>query len=945
MSALVCRDDTSRRELARRSDLNGLDYLEVADDQRSLTVFFLGRAPDWITAAHLRLEGGERVRDIRILSLTVTRAREEDRDDCMKVVLDRAGDFSTYRLCVVELDAEGEPTDRPPPDFDPRYACLCFSFKAACPSDLDCSAPPTCPKPEQAEPAIDYLAKDFASFRRLIMDRLALIMPGWQERQVPDIGVTLVELVAYVGDYLSYYQDAVATEAYLETARRRVSVRRHARLVDYNLHEGCTARALVTVEVSEESLLLVPGTFFFTTGDSFRPSPMIRESDLSRDALGQFFVFEPVWSTDATAVTLYAVQNEIRFYTWHGHECCLPRGATRATLVDPGTVPAPSDQENACGPSDEASSGLANEFPAGSGGRGARPPQPEDYRLALHPCDILIFEEVRGPHTGNPADADPTRRHAVRLTSAERSWDPLTGQLLLEIEWAEADALPFPLCLSSTSSAPECAAIADVSIARGNVILTDHGRSVSDPLGQVPTREVHSICGDGCLPPETLRSPGSFSPRLPRADVTFATRLTPCPALGDDDTSAQSILRQDPRAALPALRLHSFPAAPDGTAAFSAEDIADPTRLAHAMAEATSSRAEWLRDLLAPATQAALSRWVTQGQPLPQTLANGIRALLSGLQQTWEVRRDLLASGPDDRHAVLEIDDDGYGGIRFGDGNCGRRPDAGDTFLAEYRIGNGAGGNVGADTITRIVFIDAFPSGTNLRPRNPLPASGGHDPEPTAEAKLRAPHLFRSRIERAVTPADYAAIVERDFAAQVQRAAGAFRWTGIGSRIVVAVDTFGEAGAAPILLKKIARHLESYRRLGHDLEVTPARTVPLSITLAVCVRPDQLRGHVRAALLDALGPRRLPGGGHGLFYPDALSFGEGIHLSRIITAAQAVQGVESLRVTQFERLFEGPNGELAAGILRLGPFEIARLDNDPNHPEHGQLTLTLEGGR
>ena len=50
--------------------------------------------------------------------------------------------------------------------------------------------------------------------------------------------VALVELLAYAGDQLSYYQDAVATEAYLGTARRRVSVRRHARLVDYPMHDG-----------------------------------------------------------------------------------------------------------------------------------------------------------------------------------------------------------------------------------------------------------------------------------------------------------------------------------------------------------------------------------------------------------------------------------------------------------------------------------------------------------------------------------------------------------------------------------------------------------------------------------------------------------------------------------------------------------------------------------
>ena len=67
-------------------------------------------------------------------------------------------------------------------------------------------------------------------------------MPDWTERHVPDLGVALVEVLAYTGDYLSYYQDAVATEAYLQTARNRVSVRRHARLTGYRLHEGCHAR-------------------------------------------------------------------------------------------------------------------------------------------------------------------------------------------------------------------------------------------------------------------------------------------------------------------------------------------------------------------------------------------------------------------------------------------------------------------------------------------------------------------------------------------------------------------------------------------------------------------------------------------------------------------------------------------------------------------------------
>ena len=83
-----------------------------------------------------------------------------------------------------------------------------------------------------------------------ILDRLAVTAPAWKERHAADLGMVLAELLAYAGDHLSYRQDAVATEAYLKTARRRISVRRHLRLVDYRLHEGCNARAWVHVAVA-----------------------------------------------------------------------------------------------------------------------------------------------------------------------------------------------------------------------------------------------------------------------------------------------------------------------------------------------------------------------------------------------------------------------------------------------------------------------------------------------------------------------------------------------------------------------------------------------------------------------------------------------------------------------------------------------------------------------
>src|SRR6185295_10108791 len=128
------------------------------------------------------------------------------------------------------------------PHLDPFFARLDFSLDPEVPLAEDCQEEhPPAAGPEPS-PAGDYLAKDFASFRQKMLDHLAHKLPGWTERSPADLLVTLVELLADAGDRASYYQDAVATEAYLRTARLRISVRRHARLAGYRVHEGAPAR-------------------------------------------------------------------------------------------------------------------------------------------------------------------------------------------------------------------------------------------------------------------------------------------------------------------------------------------------------------------------------------------------------------------------------------------------------------------------------------------------------------------------------------------------------------------------------------------------------------------------------------------------------------------------------------------------------------------------------
>lgn len=910
---LTCQDEQRRHEV-RRQGSNGLDYLEVGDgpDQRILQLYFLGRVPKNLTAANIRISGGRRITAIQVIEIRHCPQEDPELDDCLIVTVDKPGDFSTYTLCLVALDEEGRPTNNPFPGIDPRYACLEFSFKVDCPSDLDCKETAVCAPEPLEEPEINYLAKDYATFRQLILDRLALLMPDWQERHVPDMGIALVEMLAYTGDYLSYYQDAIATEAYLDTARQRISVRRHARLVDYHLHEGCNARAWVCVQTDTDLKLDPEGVSFVTGFNNLLPESrrVLTWNDLREIGPERYELFEPLVQDVTQPLLLYQAHNQIRFYTWGDAECCLPKGATSATLVDGQGVFIEDEAES----KEQTAVQQAAE----------KQRTTWEYRRALHlkPGDILIFEEVISPQTGNPADANPARRQAVRLTKVEPAVDYLYHQPVLEISWAEEDALHFPLCISAVGPAPACELLTDVSLACGNVILVDHGQHTGpENLGCVPLERTEINCALRCQgtarPSAPVLIPGRFRPQLQKTPLTFSQPLAA-------DMPASRLLQQEPRRALPWIRLHSFadtscaPAPPATPAGEEPEDTGEKPAV------------------LPPKNSATPAPDVSQ---IPDPCAPDQEE-----RQEWQALADLLGSQAIDHHYVVEMDDAQRAHLRFGDGELGAQPQAHHRFCATYRLGSGPRGNVGPETITHIIFSNPL-EGVRLQPRNPLPAQGGVAPESVAEARLLAPHAFRHRLERAITAEDYAQIVMRDFPHKVQRATANLRWMGSWYEVLIAIDRRHTEETDPTLLAEIAAHLYPYRRIGHDIVVRSATYVPLDIALDVCVLPHALRGHVKAALLALFSNRRLPDGRLGFFHPDNLSFAEGIFLSKLVAAAQTAAGVENVMVSKLERLFAGPHDEIENGVLSLGPLEIARLDNDPGFPENGRLALNLRGGR
>jgi hypothetical protein len=923
--------DKRRRAQVRSGggDLNGIDFLEVADApgaggaQRLLRVVLVKPASAALQArvgpdtVHVR--GGDRVRGIRVASTAWTAP------DTLEVTVGPRGDFTLYTLVLEGSDGKRLP------EMDPLLSAVDFSFKASCPGDADCLPRAECAPEPGEEPEIDYLAKDYTSFRQLMLDRMSLVLPGWRERNPADVGVALVELLAYVGDYLSYRQDAVASEAYLGTARLRTSVRRHARLLDYPMHDGCNARVWVHLEAARlagddpaAGIPLPAGVQLFT-----RVPGRGALLDADPNEMAAVMAAGPeVFETMHSAV-LRPEHNRMPFYAWGEQECCLAEGATRAT--------------------------LAGHFPA------------------LAPGDVLVFEEVLGPRTGQPGDADPARRHAVRLTLAnawerppgDPSGDPalplsdpafrrlrtrvaglelrtaanapvrvlaageeltvlapwagtaasggrrrwhlgdaadvdafltaLPAQVevfappLTELAWDAEDSLPFALCLSAVVDASHGGRLVEgVSVARGNVVLADHGRTVPDErLPAVPAPDPRLApagaggCGCGCSGDgEHAPPPARFLPRLLEAPVTQAARIPRPPGAPQDGT-----------------RPFFDPAAP-AAAAF-AWDMA---RVLPAVA---------LRD--------------EGGLP-------------------WSPQRDLLASDAFGREFVLEVEEDGAARLRFGDDRHGERPHTGAQLTATYRVGSGARGNVGADSVTHLLP----PGGPTLLQdrllavRNPLPARGGADPEATERARQMAPAAFRTP-ERAVTPEDYARMAERH--PQVQRAQATVRWTGSWRTVFLTVDRVGALPVDADFEARLRRHLERFRMAGHDLEIDGPRFVPVELEIAVCVDPGYFRADVGRAVRDVLGRGTLPDGRRGLFHPDEFTFGEPVFLSRVYAAVQGVAGVRSAEVRRFRRQGDPATDARDTGELLMGRLEVARLDDDPSHPDRGVLRLAMQGGR
>jgi predicted phage baseplate assembly protein len=299
----------------------------------------------------------------------------------------------------------------------------------------------------------------------------------------------------------------------------------------------------------------------------------------------------------------------------------------------------------------------------------------------------------------------------------------------------------------------------------------------------------------------------------------------------------------------------------------------------------------------------------------------------------WRPVDDFAASGPDDRHFVL----DGRTGeilfgpvVRLADGTTRRHgaiPGKGETVqVRRYAVGGGAAGNVAARTVRTLRSSIPFVSAVDNR----RSAHGGVDAETLDEAVDRGPLMLRTR-NRAVTAEDYE-LLARDAvpeAARVRCITAGEADVAAGSVKVLVVPAaaadrgrivFADLVPPEQLLARLADRLDEVRLIGTHVIVEPPLYRGVTVVARVLARPRTDPARITEDALDALHVflNPLPGNGpDGRGWP----FGRSVRPGDLHGVLQAVRGVEFVEDV---RLFT------ANPVTGERGTEQRRIDLEPN---------------
>ena len=254
-----------------------------------------------------------------------------------------------------------------------------------------------------------------------------------------------------------------------------------------------------------------------------------------------------------------------------------------------------------------------------------------------------------------------------------------------------------------------------------------------------------------------------------------------------------------------------------------------------------------------------------------------LRVWVDGVE--WREIRSLYGQKPDAKVFVTSEDDRAQTLVRFGDGVNGARLSTGvNNVVASYRYGSGAAAPA-SGSLT--VILQPMPGLASVL--NPVAVGGGSDPDPPARIRVDAPRSVLT-FGRAVSADDYAVIAAG--APGVTRAKGSFGFDGPSQRARITIYVSGDDTAVSNATERIAGAADPNRHF----KVVAATPVPIRISATIVVDPTRTAADVLTAVRSALVDPDT-----GPFAPSSMGIGDPLYDSAFYAACYKAAGVVAVR--------------------------------------------------
>ena len=747
----------------------------------------------------------------------------------------------------------------------------------------------------------------FAGFRNALLagirDKPAL--SGWRARGKDDFGIMLLEMWAYVCDVLSFYDETIAHEMYLRTARRRPSLRKLVGLIGYIPGPAVASFVKLALAAEGRQPVKVPVGTAFRSGAFENEPPRVFEIDNET-------VIHPLnnkWELEKIRSSTVDTDHPGSLYI-----------DPKTAKLDQGDMVLVDHKNNDALTRVCQVAGLWEAEIRGEKFKRVDfdPPTLLTAGTDLSAVKLLVPKQTASPWKMDHIDGDPFplewnklildglyRRikpgaFVVLKKNNYYRWFKVKDvkEIMISVTAVEYTTIEHPDETESTLKIPSVRVpVTRLTFHRDINYTMDGGPWDSHEASQIvvyydffeggqvisPSKPVIDAGDTGSLllsepveaPPEEYR-PGSFLLEDKNGDG--------CEVRGTIDFNTNGSL----------LGIDSGWQRP----------LVSPVRVFGNVIEATRGESVMGEVLGSGDASLANQSFVLKKKPLTYItsptagnetgVANTLKVYVNGVR--WLEASSFYGVSPGAQVYLVRQDDEDNFIVSFGDGERGSRlPTGVDNVIADYRFGAGAAGPP-AGSITQL----AKPVQGLKSVKNPVAAAGGGDKEPAEKIRGSAPGSALL-LGRAVSIIDMEAAALR--VPGVRTVQAQWRWHHIKQCPVVQIWYIG----APALKVKILERLRSISEPFTPFSVDCAVGIPSHLVIDIEVNTRYIDSEVIKDVQTVL-----TGEADGMLLPRNMGIGRPLFRSRIFEAVQSIPGVLAVRGMRF-------NGSSFADFVKAPP--------------------------